>query len=236
MLYPADPEYGFNITWVKWKQDLETILYHGIVLSRRKLGLFYKTYFYLALCFLFHVLVRWHLSLCLSPQIILHSMHRYQPRFHVVQADDLYSVRWAPFQTFSFTETCFTAVTAYQNSKVSHSRHVPPKHWPCCSRIRVISIPVKQNNNEPFSRVSIFRSQSWRSTIILLRKDSERREPTAKGNYTHKRQRPMDNDEREEAGLIRSSTEALIFCALSFQIADFVLRKVKPVQRIQPRN
>ncbi|KAL2099768.1 hypothetical protein ACEWY4_004162 [Coilia grayii] len=51
--------------------------------------------------------------------IILHSMHRYQPRFHVVQADDLYSVRWAPFQTFTFTETCFTAVTAYQNSKIT---------------------------------------------------------------------------------------------------------------------
>ncbi|XP_063067183.1 T-box-containing protein TBX6L-like [Engraulis encrasicolus] len=51
--------------------------------------------------------------------IILHSMHRYQPRFHVVQADDLYSVRWGPFQTFAFTETCFTAVTAYQNSKIT---------------------------------------------------------------------------------------------------------------------
>jgi len=51
--------------------------------------------------------------------IILHSMHRYQARFHVVQADDLYSVRWGPFQTFSFTETCFTAVTAYQNSKIT---------------------------------------------------------------------------------------------------------------------
>ncbi|KAI4893196.1 hypothetical protein NFI96_018511, partial [Prochilodus magdalenae] len=51
--------------------------------------------------------------------IILHSMHRYQPRFHVVQADDLYSVRWSVFQTFTFPETTFTAVTVYQNSKIT---------------------------------------------------------------------------------------------------------------------
>ncbi|XP_046723962.1 T-box-containing protein TBX6L-like isoform X2 [Silurus meridionalis] len=51
--------------------------------------------------------------------IILHSMHRYQPRFHVVQADDLYSVRWRVFQTFTFPETTFTAVTVYQNTKIT---------------------------------------------------------------------------------------------------------------------
>ncbi|TSL04250.1 T-box-containing protein TBX6L [Bagarius yarrelli] len=51
--------------------------------------------------------------------IILHSMHRYQPRFHVVQADDLYSVRWSVFQTFTFPETSFTAVTVYQNTKIT---------------------------------------------------------------------------------------------------------------------
>uniref|UniRef100_A0A8B9GP69 T-box domain-containing protein n=1 Tax=Astyanax mexicanus TaxID=7994 RepID=A0A8B9GP69_ASTMX len=57
--------------------------------------------------------------LTLGTQIILHSMHRYQPRFHVVQADDLYSVRWGVFQTFTFPETSFTAVTVYQNSKIT---------------------------------------------------------------------------------------------------------------------
>ncbi|XP_029617779.1 T-box-containing protein TBX6L-like [Salmo trutta] len=49
--------------------------------------------------------------------IILHSMHRYHPRFHIVQADDMYSVRWSVFQTFTFPETSFTSVTAYQNTK-----------------------------------------------------------------------------------------------------------------------
>ncbi|KAF3851016.1 hypothetical protein F7725_012788 [Dissostichus mawsoni] len=51
--------------------------------------------------------------------IILHSMHRYHPRFHIVQADDLFSVRWSVFQTFTFPETSFTAVTAYQNTSIT---------------------------------------------------------------------------------------------------------------------
>ncbi|XP_038618256.1 T-box-containing protein TBX6L-like [Tachyglossus aculeatus] len=51
--------------------------------------------------------------------IILHSMHRYKPRFHVVQADDLFSVRWGIFQIFSFPETAFTSVTAYQNEQIT---------------------------------------------------------------------------------------------------------------------
>ncbi|CAL1616311.1 unnamed protein product [Knipowitschia caucasica] len=51
--------------------------------------------------------------------IILHSMHRYYPRFHIVQADDLFSVRWSVFQTFTFAETSFTAVTAYQNTRIT---------------------------------------------------------------------------------------------------------------------
>ncbi|XP_068609330.1 T-box-containing protein TBX6L-like [Brachionichthys hirsutus] len=51
--------------------------------------------------------------------IILHSMHRYYPRFHLTQADSPYTVRWGPFLTFSFSETTFTAVTAYQNPKIT---------------------------------------------------------------------------------------------------------------------
>ncbi|KAF6725853.1 T-box-containing protein TBX6L [Oryzias melastigma] len=51
--------------------------------------------------------------------IILHSMHRYYPRFHVIQADSSFTVRWGSFQTFSFPETVFTAVTAYQNPKIT---------------------------------------------------------------------------------------------------------------------
>ncbi|KAF1573805.1 UNVERIFIED_CONTAM: T-box transcription factor TBX10, partial [Eudyptes robustus] len=58
----------------------------------------------------------------LSPQIILNSMHRYQPRFHVVFVDPRRdSERFAHqnFKSFSFPETQFMAVTAYQNHRIT---------------------------------------------------------------------------------------------------------------------
>uniref|UniRef100_A0A8C5IYH8 T-box transcription factor 10 n=1 Tax=Junco hyemalis TaxID=40217 RepID=A0A8C5IYH8_JUNHY len=57
--------------------------------------------------------------------IILNSMHRYQPRFHVVFVDPRRdSERFAHqnFKSFSFPETQFMAVTAYQNHR--HLRQV----------------------------------------------------------------------------------------------------------------
>lgn len=46
-------------------------------------------------------------------------MHRYIPRFHIVQATDSYSIRTGPLSTYIFQETAFIAVTAYQNEKVT---------------------------------------------------------------------------------------------------------------------
>uniref|UniRef100_A0A8V5G1M6 Uncharacterized protein n=1 Tax=Melopsittacus undulatus TaxID=13146 RepID=A0A8V5G1M6_MELUD len=54
--------------------------------------------------------------------IILSSMHRYQPRFHVVLLDPQQdSERFAHnnFKSFSFPETQFMAVTAYQNHRIT---------------------------------------------------------------------------------------------------------------------
>lgn len=51
--------------------------------------------------------------------IILCSMHKYLPRIHIVAANDLFSLHWAAFNTFNFTETQFLAVTAYQNEKIT---------------------------------------------------------------------------------------------------------------------
>ncbi|XP_075887000.1 T-box transcription factor TBX15 [Nelusetta ayraudi] len=58
--------------------------------------------------------------------IILHSMHKYQPRVHVVRKD--FSSELSPnkpvpsgegVKTFSFPETVFTTVTAYQNQQIT---------------------------------------------------------------------------------------------------------------------
>ncbi|KAL0972766.1 hypothetical protein UPYG_G00194510 [Umbra pygmaea] len=54
--------------------------------------------------------------------MILNSMHRYQPRFHVVYVDprrDSQRHAHRNFCTFSFPETCFIAVTAYQNHRIT---------------------------------------------------------------------------------------------------------------------
>lgn len=49
-------------------------------------------------------------------------MHRYQPRFHIVylpQNGIKEEREFLNFRAFVFSETSFTAVTAYQNQRVS---------------------------------------------------------------------------------------------------------------------
>lgn len=67
-------------------------------------------------------------SFLLIAQIILHSMHKYQPRVHVIRkdcGDDLSPVKPIPsgegVKAFSFPETVFTTVTAYQNQQVTRA-------------------------------------------------------------------------------------------------------------------
>ncbi|XP_026230161.1 T-box transcription factor TBX1-B isoform X2 [Anabas testudineus] len=54
--------------------------------------------------------------------MILNSMHRYQPRFHVVYVDpapNSHLNAYRNFSSFSFPETRFMAVTAYQNHRIT---------------------------------------------------------------------------------------------------------------------
>jgi T-box protein 20 len=50
-------------------------------------------------------------------------MHKYQPRVHIIKKKEhtasLLNLKSEEFRTFVFTETVFTAVTAYQNQLVS---------------------------------------------------------------------------------------------------------------------
>ncbi|XP_073998871.1 optomotor-blind protein-like isoform X2 [Rhodnius prolixus] len=50
---------------------------------------------------------------------ILNSMHKYQPRFHLVRANDIHKLPYSTFRTYVFKETEFIAVTAYQNEKIT---------------------------------------------------------------------------------------------------------------------
>ncbi|XP_042281091.1 T-box transcription factor TBX20 isoform X1 [Thunnus maccoyii] len=55
--------------------------------------------------------------------IILNSMHKYQPRVHIIKKKDhtasLLNLKSEEFRTFVFIETVFTAVTAYQNQLIT---------------------------------------------------------------------------------------------------------------------
>nr|CAE45765.1 Tbx4/5 protein [Podocoryna carnea] len=53
--------------------------------------------------------------------VILNSMHKYQPRIHIVQADDnsAEALRKSTFTTHVFTETELIAVTAYQSPRIT---------------------------------------------------------------------------------------------------------------------
>nr|XP_015193263.1 PREDICTED: T-box transcription factor TBX10-like isoform X2 [Lepisosteus oculatus] len=81
-------------------------------------------------------------------------MHRYQPRFHVVYVDprqDSHRYAQHNFKTFQFPETCFTAVTAYQNHRITQLkiasnpfakgfRESDPDDWVCSGRSLPLSV------------------------------------------------------------------------------------------------
>ncbi|CAH1403161.1 unnamed protein product [Nezara viridula] len=54
-----------------------------------------------------------------SGNLVLTSMHKYQPYIHIVKASDILALDWSPSATFTFPETEFVAVTAYQNEKIT---------------------------------------------------------------------------------------------------------------------
>ncbi|XP_041742867.1 T-box transcription factor TBX6L-like [Coregonus clupeaformis] len=51
--------------------------------------------------------------------VILHSMHKYQSRLHIVQSPDPHNPLSGDYLRFTFPEATFIAVTAYQNSEIT---------------------------------------------------------------------------------------------------------------------
>ncbi|CAK8680257.1 unnamed protein product [Clavelina lepadiformis] len=52
-------------------------------------------------------------------KFFVNSLHRYQPRIHVVRTDDVSNIYLQPMSSFSFQQTEFMTVTAYQNQEVT---------------------------------------------------------------------------------------------------------------------
>ena len=86
-----------------------------------------------------------------SLQIILNSMHKYQPRVHVVKANDERQLTLQPgsdnFSTHLFEETQFMGVTAYQNQQVCLPavQVCLPVEW-----VPAVSPPPSQQPEQPW--------------------------------------------------------------------------------------
>ena len=79
------------------------------------------------------MLISYVFSSFFNPQIILNSMHKFQPRIHLVMVGDEWNTSHGidltggmKHKTFIFDITAFTAVTAYQNQLVSTIYHIEP--------------------------------------------------------------------------------------------------------------
>ena len=62
--------------------------------------------------------IDFHTFVHLSSKIVLNSLHKYQPRIHVVRAANVADVTEEDSMIFVFPETSFMAVTAYQSEQV----------------------------------------------------------------------------------------------------------------------
>src|SRR6218665_191143 len=78
-------------------------------------------------------------------------MHKYLPRVHVVQANDVFSMRWGSFNTFTFDRTSFVAVTAYQNEQITKLKI---DHNPFAKGFRESTTSAKRSASVPSSRAS----------------------------------------------------------------------------------
>lgn len=73
-------------------------------------------------------------------------MHKYQPRFHLVRANDILKLPYSTFRTYVFKETEFIAVTAYQNEKVSLRQWDPVRATKFEKVLSMIDIDVRKTD------------------------------------------------------------------------------------------
>uniref|UniRef100_A0A2A4K3S4 T-box domain-containing protein n=1 Tax=Heliothis virescens TaxID=7102 RepID=A0A2A4K3S4_HELVI len=111
---------------------------------------------------------------------ILNSMHKYQPRFHLVRANDILKLPYSTFRTYVFKETEFIAVTAYQNEKtILNSMH---KYQPRFHLVRandILKLPYSTFRTYVFKETEFIAVTAYQNEkITQLKIDNN---PFAKG-------------------------------------------------------
>lgn len=97
-------------------------------------------------------------------------MHKYQPRFHIVRANDILKLPYSTFRTYVFPETDFIAVTAYQNDKVSTVKPTAQKLNVCILEsflARVLCTDTLRFHFQSFMRCTILSSLNMKDVIFV---------------------------------------------------------------------
>ncbi|XP_026333765.1 optomotor-blind protein isoform X3 [Hyposmocoma kahamanoa] len=107
---------------------------------------------------------------------ILNSMHKYQPRFHLVRANDILKLPYSTFRTYVFKETEFIAVTAYQNEKITQLKI---DNNPFAKGFRDTGAGKREKNgkllNDNTSSLSVYRRQALLTARADARDDDDER-------------------------------------------------------------
>lgn len=102
-------------------------------------------------------------------------MHKYQPRFHIVRANDILKLPYSTFRTYVFPETDFIAVTAYQNDKVRAGRVARPA--PALANLYTCRFQPSTHTGQQPSRPTPLPHSPFPSTKSFICKRSTYRKP-----------------------------------------------------------
>uniref|UniRef100_A0A3Q2WYI1 T-box transcription factor 3b n=1 Tax=Haplochromis burtoni TaxID=8153 RepID=A0A3Q2WYI1_HAPBU len=140
---------------------------------------------------------------------ILNSMHKYQPRFHIVKAHDILTLPYCTFRTYVFSETEFIAVTAYQNDKTTI----------LSPRDSEILMCETHQEKEPEPKVSI--TEATMQTTARIHKDVDLGQSHVSSLTTDQANRYQKQDARTEQ-LSDVSTGFAYSCAYSPELNRYL--------------
>lgn len=153
--------------------------------------------------------------------IVLNSMHKYQPRVHVIRANDFLTMRWSSFGTFTFPETCFLSVTAYQNEQITKLKI---DNNPFAKGFREFGLS-KRIKKRPSSSPN-YSTDDSDSSSQGKREDSIDSRPSSTGDdvttTTPGKKRKMDESEDGGDGRKRTKPSAVATCSACVPPPPFV--------------
>jgi len=135
---------------------------------------------------------------------ILNSMHKYQPRFHLVRASDILQLPYSTFRTYVFPETMFIAVTAYQNEKITQLKI---DHNPFAKGFRDTGAGKSQKKKSMGGQAIQASASNFRPPISTHHHHHSHHQPHL-GSNTNSNHNHMDNDDEgvDVVGLDSSDT------------------------------